>query len=852
MTIISRTYIIIFDMSDYDFRAIETKWQEYWEKNRINATSNKSDKPKFYDLVMFPYPSGAIHMGHVRNYAIGDIVARYKKMRGFNVLHPIGWDAFGMPAENAAIKNRSHPKDWTEKCIDQMRVQLKRLGLSYDWSREVTTCKEDYCKWTQWIFLQFYKAGLAYRKKAAINWCGTCQTVLANEQAKEGKCWRCDSKVEEKNLEQWFFKITAYADKLLSDIDKLAGWPDSVKIMQRNWIGKSEGTKISFKIDNSDKILEVFTTRPDTLFGVTYMTLAPENPMTLELSHGTPQHAAVKEYVARTKEAKKSSREISDEKTGVFTGAYAINPANNERIPIWTSDYVLMEYGTGAVMAVPAHDQRDFDFAKKFGLPVKTVIVPDNCLTPQPPLLKERGSKETLSHSPSPLGEGWPKAGVRPGEGAFVDPGIMINSSQFNGMNSNDAIRAITDWLIEKKVGRRETNYKLRDWLISRQRYWGAPIPVIYCEKCGAVPVPEKDLPVKLPYAVKFTGEGGSPLSASEEFVNTTCPQCGEKAKRETDTLDTFNCSSWYFLRYINPQDPEKPFDLQDLKYWMPVDQYIGGIEHAILHLLYSRFFTKVLHDLGLVPVDEPFKNLLTQGMVVKDGAKMSKSKGNVVDPDYIVEKYGADTARMFILFASPPERELEWSDAGVEGSYRFLTRVWRLIALTPAFGHPSPASGRGAGSEGVTKKLHKTIKGVTEDIERFSFNTAIAKIMELVNIMQSEKFDRDCAEKLLLLLSPFAPHICEELWQILGNEGSITSQPWPKHDENLAKDTEIEIPIQINGKLRDRISASPGIGEKDVVSIALEREKIKQALDGKTVVKTIFAGGRLLNIVAK
>ena len=823
MTIISRTYIIIFDMSDYDFRAIETKWQEYWEKNRINATSNKSDKPKFYDLVMFPYPSGAIHMGHVRNYAIGDIVARYKKMRGFNVLHPIGWDAFGMPAENAAIKNRSHPKDWTEKCIDQMRVQLKRLGLSYDWSREVTTCKEDYYKWTQWIFLQFYKAGLAYRKKAAINWCGTCQTVLANEQAKEGKCWRCDSKVEEKNLEQWFFKITAYADKLLSDIDKLAGWPDSVKIMQRNWIGKSEGTKISFKIDNSDKILEVFTTRPDTLFGVTYMTLAPENPMTLELSHGTPQHAAVKEYVARTKEAKKSSREISDEKTGVFTGAYAINPANNERIPIWTSDYVLMEYGTGAVMAVPAHDQRDFDFAKKFNLPVKIVIAP-----------------------PSPPGRG------DGGEGAFVDPGIMINSSQFNGMNSNDAIRAITDWLIEKKVGRRETNYKLRDWLISRQRYWGAPIPVIYCAKCGAVPVPEKDLPVKLPYAVKFTGEGGSPLSASEEFVNTTCPQCGEKAKRETDTLDTFNCSSWYFLRYINPQDPEKPFDLQDLKYWMPVDQYIGGIEHAILHLLYSRFFTKVLHDLGLVPVDEPFKNLLTQGMVVKDGAKMSKSKGNVVDPDYIVEKYGADTARMFILFASPPERELEWSDAGVEGSYRFLTRVWRLIALTPAFGHPSPASGRGAGSEGVTKKLHKTIKGVTEDIERFSFNTAIAKIMELVNIMQSEKFDRDCAEKLLLLLSPFAPHICEELWQILGNEGSITSQPWPKHDENLAKDTEIEIPIQINGKLRDRISASPGIGEKDVVSIALEREKIKQALDGKTVVKTIFAGGRLLNIVAK
>ena len=624
-------------MVDYDFKSIEKKWQDFWEANRINEASNQSGKPKFYDLVMFPYPSGAIHMGHVRNYAIGDIVARYKKMQGFNVLHPIGWDAFGMPAENAAIKNHSHPKDWTEKCIQMMKVQLKKLGLSYDWAREVTTCKEDYYKWTQWIFLQFYRAGLAYRKKAAINWCDTCKTVLANEQAKEGKCWRCDNKVEEKALEQWFFKITAYADRLLNDIEKLKGWPDSVKIMQQNWIGKSHGTKITFKIEDSDKKLEIFTTRPDTLFGVTYMTLAPEHPLTLEVSHAKPQHEAVKKYIERVKEEKKASRELSDEKTGEFTGAFAINPANGEKIPIWTSDYVLMEYGTGAVMAVPAHDERDFDFAVKFKLAIKTVIVPEG--------------KEP---------EADPKS-------AYIDEGIMVNSSHFNGMNSSDAINAITDWLIENGTGKRETNFKIRDWLISRQRYWGAPIPVVYCEKCGVVPVPEKDLPVKLPYNVEFTGEGGSPLSKSEEFINTSCPQCGGKAARETDTLDTFNCSSWYFLRYINPDKTNAPFSFNDLKYWMPVDQYIGGIEHAILHLLYSRFFTKVLYDLKLVPVDEPFKNLLTQGMVVKDGAKMSKSKGNVVDPDYIVEKYGADTARLFILFASPPERELEWSDAGVE-----------------------------------------------------------------------------------------------------------------------------------------------------------------------------------------
>ena len=838
LTIISRAYIIMLIMVEYNFREIEKKWQDFWEANKTNEALNQSDKPKFYDLVMFPYPSGAIHMGHVRNYAIGDIVARYKKMQGFNVLHPIGWDAFGMPAENAAIKNNSHPRDWTEKCIERMKVQLKKLGLSYDWSREVTTCKEDYYKWTQWIFLQFYKAGLAYRKKATINWCNTCETVLANEQAKEGKCWRCDSKVEEKALEQWFFKITAYADKLLNDIDKLEGWPDSVKIMQRNWIGKSEGTKIIFKIENSDKTLEVFTTRPDTLFGVTYMTLAPEHPLTLEVSHTKPQHEAVKNYIEKVREEKKLTRELSDEKTGEFTGAFAINPANNEKIPIWTSDYVLMEYGTGAVMAVPAHDQRDFDFAKKFGLPVKTVIVP-----------VDRVDVDCNRHLPLEI------------NGAYVDPGVMVNSAQFDGTKSPDAINAITDWLIEKGVGKREVNYKIRDWLISRQRYWGAPIPIIYCEKCGAVPVPEKDLPVKLPYDVKFTGEGGSPLSRSDKFVNTTCPKCGDKAKRETDTLDTFNCSSWYFLRYINPKQMDKPFTYDDLKYWMPVDQYIGGIEHAILHLLYSRFFTKALYDLKLVPADEPFKNLLTQGMVVKDGAKMSKSKGNVVDPDYITERYGADTARLFILFASPPERELEWSDAGVEGSYRFLTRIWRLIteqALTPI---PSPSTlsagvgrgvpeGRGEGE--IIQKLHKTIKGVTDDIERFSFNTAISKIMELVNALQGQSFSKATAEKLIIMIYPFAPHIAEELWHMLGNKNTITSETWPKHDENLAKESRIEIPIQVNGKLRDKIMARAGISEEKAKELALNTDKIKQAIAEKQIVKIIFAGGKLVNIVVK
>ena len=798
-------------MTHYNPLELETEWQKSWQEQKLFEAQNSSDKPKYYDLVMFPYPSGKIHMGHVRNYAIGDVIARYKRMKGFNVLHPIGWDAFGMPAENAAIKNNSHPKDWTTKCIADMTVQLKRLGLSYDWSREVTTCKEDYYKWTQWIFLKFYEKGLAYRKKAKVNWCNNCETVLANEQAKDGKCWRCDNTVESKNIEQWFFKITDYAQRLLDDIEKLEGWPESVRIMQRNWIGRSEGTSIEFKIENSDRILKIFTTRPDTLFGVTYMTLAPENSLTIELSKGTKQESEVLTYIEDFKKKDASSRQVSEEKTGVFTGAYAVNPANNERIPIWTSDYVLMEYGTGAVMAVPAHDQRDFEFAKKFNLPIREVIAP---------------------------------AAPLPGGSAFTDPGTMVNSAQFNGMESEKAIDAITAWLKEKGIGKKEINFKLRDWLISRQRYWGAPIPIIYCDKCGVVPVPEKDLPIKLPYDVKFTGEGGSPLLKSDSFINTKCPKCGGKSHRETDTLDTFNCSSWYFLRYTDPKkDGDTPFDPKALKYWLPVDQYIGGIEHAILHLLYSRFFCKVLYDLDYIPVDEPFRNLLTQGMVVKDGAKMSKSKGNVVDPDYIIQKYGADTARVFILFASPPERELEWSDAGVDGSFRFLSRIWRLITENP-YGQATACPN--------STKLHQTIKGVTEDIERFSFNTAIAKIMELLNELQGKQIDIKTSEIVLLLLSPFAPHIAEELWKYLGNKESILKKEWPVFDPELIKESEIEIPIQVNGKLKDKMTIAVNLPEEEVKEKALQTEKIKQLISGKEIVKTIFANKKLINIVVR
>jgi leucyl-tRNA synthetase len=737
-------------------------------------------------------------MGHVRNYAIGDVIARYKRMRGFSVLHPIGWDAFGMPAENAAIKNKTHPEPWTDNCIDRMKRQLKRLGISYDWNREVNTSKPDYYKWTQWMFLLMYKQGLAYRKKATVNWCPTCSTVLANEQVvKEDKCWRCDSTVEQKDLEQWFFKITDYADRLLNDIDKLTGWPEPVKIMQRNWIGKSEGREINFQLQTSKsktnpksetQNLKIYTTRPDTLFGVTYMVLAPEHPLALELSTGTSQEKAVKDYIEKVKHESTHERTVSTGKEGVFTGGYAINPATGEEVPIWIADYVLMGYGTGAIMAVPAHDERDLAFAKQNNLPIK---------------------------------EAEPYTG---------------------------------------NIGVKKTNYKLRDWLVSRQRYWGAPIPIIYCDKCGVVPVPVKDLPVKLPMDVKFTGEGASPLTQSKEFLEVKCPKCGGIGRRETDTLDTFNCSSWYYLRYSDPHNDQEPFSKDQAKQWLPVDQYIGGIEHAILHLLYSRFFTKVLFDAGWAPTDEPFTNLLTQGMVVKDGAKMSKSKGNVVDPDYIVEKYGADTARLFILFASPPEKELEWSDKGVEGSYRFLGRVWRLFQDKMS----SKTESHDINSTNnlpveIEQKLHKTIKGVTEDFENFSFNTAIAKLMELTNLLYEFKnnnslidFWEDVGKKLLLLLSPFAPHMTEELWSQFAQDESIHSQKWPKYDPKLTKESNLTIPIQINGRLRDTVVVAAHAGETEIKEKALNSNKVKTFIADKTIIKLIYIPEKLINIVIR
>ncbi|MFH1362153.1 MAG: leucine--tRNA ligase [bacterium] len=819
-------------MAQYNPQEIEPKLQKIWGSS-IPQGPNTQSLPKFYDLVMFPYPSGSIHMGHVRNYTIGDVIARFKRMKGFNVLHPIGWDAFGMPAENAAIKNKTHPADWTDKCIKHMTGQIKRLGISYDWDREVTTCKEDYYKWTQWIFLKFYEQGLAYRKKANVNWCPKCQTVLANEQAKEGKCWRCDSVVEKKGLEQWFLKITDYAERLLADIEKLTGWPEPVKIMQRNWIGKSRGSEINFQLTAHRSPLTIYTTRPDTLFGVTYMVLAPENPLVDELVKGTKHEAAVKRFREKVASETQSQREESISREGVFTGAYAINPANNEEIPIWISDYVLMEYGTGAVMAVPAHDQRDFEFAKANNLPIKVVI--------------KDGNRDVSAEGGSASGG---QSQVSDNQ-AFTDQGTMINSGEFNGLPSAEGLKAIGD-----KFGGWQVKFKLRDWLISRQRYWGAPIPIINCPKCGMVPVPSSDLPVKLPKDVKFTGEGGSPLAQIKKFVETKCPKCGAKAKRETDTLDTFNCSSWYYLRYCDPKNDQQPFAKDKADQFMPVDQYIGGIEHAILHLLYSRFFTKFLFDQKLISVDEPFKNLLTQGMVVKDGAKMSKSKGNVVDPDEIIKKYGADTARLFILFAAPPEKELEWSEKGVEGCYRFLNRVWRLAQTTLTPIPPLPLregekTSAQAGVRALEKKLHQTIKAVTEDIERFSFNTAIARMMELTNEL-SKAEGALSLESLLIILAPFAPHITEELWIKLGNKGSVHQQDWPTFDPELIKESELNIVVQVNGRVRDNITVPADADQETIKAKALANEKAQKFIAGKTIVKTIVVPNKLVNIVVK
>lgn len=818
----------------YNFSEIEKKWQTKWAEGDVFKVTEDPDKEKYYVLEMFPYPSGKLHMGHVRNYSIGDVLARFKKMKGFNVLHPMGWDSFGLPAENAAIKHGVEPSKWTWENIGEMREQLKELGLSYDWDREVATCHPDYYKWMQWIFIQFYKKGLAYKKENPVNWCPSCQTVLANEQVVDGKCERCKTLVGKKDLSQWYFKITDYAERLLDNLEELPGWPNKVKLMQKNWIGKSIGAEVTFEIDGFDKGLDVFTTRPDTLYGVTYMVMAPEHPYLKELVAGSEYEEPVNAYVDKVQHMSDIERtSTTNEKTGQFTGRYAINPLTGKKVPIFISDYVLMDYGTGAIMAVPAHDQRDFDFAKKFDLEIIPVVDSDD-----------------------------PEVDVYDLKAAFAAEGTMINSEMFNGMNNKEAIEKIIDYLEEKKIGKKSINYKLRDWLISRQRYWGTPIPMIHCDDCGWVPEKEENLPVLLPADVQFTGKGESPLATSKTFVNTTCPVCGKPARRELDTMDTFLDSSWYFLRYCDPKNAEAPFGKEKADYWMNVDQYIGGVEHAILHLMYARFFQMALYDLGLVSTEEPFKNLLTQGMVIKDGAKMSKSLGNVVSPAEIIDKYGADTARLFILFAAPPERELDWSDKGVEGSFRFINRVYRMVYDFSQNYSEVPESYEisGDADKNMAYWLNYAIKKVSDDIgERFNFNTAISTIMELVNEMYRYKEGTvnpglfgAAIKDLIIMLAPFVPHVTEEMWEHLGYEGSVHDQNWPEYDEKaLVKDT-VEIVVQVNGKIKEKLDIAGGLSREEMEKTAMENEKVKGLIEGKNVVKVIAVPGKLINIVVK
>lgn len=829
----------------YDFAEVEKKWREYWNKNNCFKSCVDSKKPKYYVLEMFPYPSGEPHMGHVKNYVIGDVVARYKHSQGYNILHPMGWDAFGLPAENAAIQHKIHPSIWTKINIQKMKDTLTNMSISYDWDREIATCDPDYYKWTQWIFLQLYKKGLAYKKKAVVNWCPSCNVVLANEQVIDGKCWRCDSEIVKKELSQWFFKITEYAQRLLDDIECLEEWPEKVLTMQRNWIGRSEGARVEFPIKGSDKTIPVFTTRPDTLYGATYFLLSPEHPLVDEIIRDSPYKDEVQNFKKKVSKESAIDR-VSGvlEKRGCFTGKYVINPLNDEEIPIWVANYILMEYGTGAVMAVPAHDQRDFEFAKKYNLPIRIVIQPKD----------KRVTSDTM-------------------ESAFDQEGIMVNSGQFNGLSSSKSVDVIIDYLIKKGSGKREVNYRLRDWLISRQRYWGAPIPMIYCTDCGMVPVAEVDLPVLLPEGVDFKPKGMSPLTSSKEFVNTICPKCGKEAKRETDTMDTFVCSSWYYLRFCSPKNNTVPFDAEELKYWMPVDQYIGGVEHAILHLLYSRFFTKALYDMKYVNFKEPFKRLFTQGMVCKDGAAMSKSKGNIVNPGKIFLKFGIDATRVMMLFAGPPEVDMEWTDKGMEGASRFLNRVWRLIYNNiDCFKKPKnkeEVSPEDISMEAkkIRQKTHQTIKKVTEDIEeRFHFNTAISAIMELVN--EVYKFQLETEEKqgkevdafvlkealkmIVRLLGPIAPHFSEELWHEMGNKEIIYTLPWPKYDKKMLEEEEKLIVVQINGKLRGKLTVSTSCDDEKIKEEALSLPKIQEKIEGKKIIKVIVVSGKLINIVIK
>lgn len=815
-------------MEKYGFKEIEEKWQAKWQESGIDKARFDKDKKKFYVLEMFPYTSAQIHMGHVRNYTIGDVMARFLRMKGFNILHPIGYDAFGMPAENAAIKQKIHPREWTYRNIDTITRQLKRLGISYCWERQVITCAPEYYRWNQYFFLQMYKKGLVYKKFSPANWCASCKTVLANEQVVNGGCWRCGSAVEQKELSQWFIKITDYAERLL-DFTGISNWPERVILMQKNWIGRSEGCEISFRIPCLEKDLKVYTTRPDTLFGATYMVISPRHPIVKEMLDKSPFRQELETFIKRVKNQNITVEATAKmEKEGIDTGVKAINPVNNEEIPVWIGNYVLMEYGTGAIMAVPAHDQRDYEFANKYGLPIRWVI-------------KDPGKESSLDETGK----------------AYEGEGVMVNSGEFNGMENRECIEKISSNLEKRGLGKKRVNYSLRDWCISRQRYWGTPIPIIYCDKCGMVPVPEDQLPVILPEKVEFTGTGESPLRKVKEFLHCKCPVCGGDAERETDTMDTFMDSSWYFLRYSSGLPENEPFKKEEVNYWMPVDQYIGGIEHAILHLLYSRFFVKALQDMGFVSFPEPFKNLLCQGMVIKDGSKMSKSKGNVVNPEDVIRKYGVDTLRLFILFAAPPELDLEWAETGIEGTWRFINRIWNFNERIMSY------NDKGSNEDDVRleKSINRTIKGVTGDIERnFQFNTAIAKMMEFTNelskILDSGKVSRqkltESWKDFVKILMPFTPHLAEEIWSVNSGRYSLSGEKWPAWKEEIIRDKETVVIVQINGKVRGKISVSTGSSEPDVLNAAVKDSGISRWLEDKTITKQVYIQDKILNLVVK
>ncbi len=812
---------------NYKPLAIEQKVQQHWEQAGLFNAGEDADKEKYYCLSMFPYPSGNLHMGHVRNYTIGDVISRFQRMLGKNVMQPMGWDAFGLPAENAAMKNKVHPADWTYSNIDYMRDQLKRLGFGYDWNRELATCDPSYYRWEQWFFTRLLEKGLVYKKTSPVNWCPNDQTVLANEQVIEGCCWRCDTKVEKKEISQWFLKITAYADELLADLEKLDGWPEQVKTMQANWIGKSQGVEMDFSVAGMDDNIRIYTTRPDTVMGVTYVAVAAEHPVALAAAKNHPEIQAFLDEckVMETSEAAMETME----KKGVDSGFKAIHPITGEPVAVWIANFVLMSYGTGAVMSVPAHDQRDYEFAKKYRIPIKQVI------------FSADGADDSVE------------------EQAFTDKGILKNSAQFDGLTSEQAFSAIAEFLEKAGKGQRKTNYRLRDWGVSRQRYWGAPVPVIYCDDCGTVPVPESDLPVELPRDVVLDGSQ-SPLAAHPEFPHADCPKCGKPARRDTDTFDTFMESSWYFARFAGSSD--EAMLAESVNYWLPVDHYIGGIEHAILHLLYARFYTKLLRDEGLLSVDEPFKNLLTQGMVLKDGAKMSKSKGNTVDPQELIDRYGADTVRLFIMFAAPPEQSLEWSDSGVEGAFRFMKRLWRQVYLHVSAGAVNQSLDKNSLTEAqktLRRQVHQTLQKVTDDMgRRFTFNTAIAANMELINAVS--RFEDDSAngrairqealETVVLMLSPVVPHVCQKLWESLGHDGDIVVADWPKVDESALVQDSLEMVIQVNGKLRSKLNVPVSASKEAIEKMALADDKIQSYIDGKTIRKVIVVPKKLINIV--